>query len=89
VLKYYADLSEAQIAASMGISRGAGQKPHRPVARSGTAGGAGDGDREKAQGGRERPGARGMTAQERDYEAILSRVLHTTTDQLEPVGDVL
>jgi hypothetical protein len=30
-----------------------------------------------------------MTAQERDYEAILSRVLHTTTDQLEPVGDGL
>jgi hypothetical protein len=30
-----------------------------------------------------------MTGQERDYEAILSRVLHTTTDQLEPVGDGL
>jgi len=30
-----------------------------------------------------------MTRQERDYEAILSRVLHTTTDQLEPVGDGL
>lgn len=30
-----------------------------------------------------------MTGQERDYEAILSRVLHTTTDQFEPVGDGL
>jgi hypothetical protein len=30
-----------------------------------------------------------MTGQERDYEAALSRVLHTTTDQLEPVGDGL
>jgi len=30
-----------------------------------------------------------MTGQERDYEAVLSRVLHTTTDQLEPVGDGL
>jgi len=30
-----------------------------------------------------------MTGQERDYEAILSRVLHTTTDPLEPVGDGL
>jgi hypothetical protein len=30
-----------------------------------------------------------MTGQERDYEAILSRVLHTTTDELEPVGDGL
>ena len=30
-----------------------------------------------------------MTGQERDYEAILSRVLHTTADQLEPVGDGL
>ena len=30
-----------------------------------------------------------MTGQERDYEAILSRVLHTTTDQVEPVGDGL
>ena len=30
-----------------------------------------------------------MTGQERDYEADLSRVLHTTTDQLEPVGDGL
>jgi hypothetical protein len=30
-----------------------------------------------------------MTGQERDYEAILSRVLHTTTDRLEPVGDGL
>jgi hypothetical protein len=30
-----------------------------------------------------------MTGQERDYEAILRHVLHTTTDQLEPVGDGL
>jgi len=30
-----------------------------------------------------------MTGQERDYEATLSRVLHTTADQLEPVGDGL
>ena len=30
-----------------------------------------------------------MTGQERDYEAILSRVLRTTTDQFEPVGDGL
>ena len=30
-----------------------------------------------------------MTGQERDYEAVLSHVLHTTTDQLEPVGDGL
>ncbi|HEY2307087.1 MAG TPA: hypothetical protein VGI05_14510 [Streptosporangiaceae bacterium] len=30
-----------------------------------------------------------MTGQERDYEAVLSRVLHTTTDQFEPVGDGL
>jgi hypothetical protein len=30
-----------------------------------------------------------MTGQERDYEALLSHVLHTTTDQLEPVGDGL
>ena len=30
-----------------------------------------------------------MTGQERDYEAILRRVLHTTTDQFEPVGDGL
>jgi hypothetical protein len=30
-----------------------------------------------------------MTGQERNYEAILSRVLHTTTDPLEPVGDGL
>ena len=30
-----------------------------------------------------------MTGQERDYEAILSHVLHTTTDQVEPVGDGL
>ena len=30
-----------------------------------------------------------MTGQERDYEAVLSRVLHTTVDQLEPVGDGL
>jgi hypothetical protein len=30
-----------------------------------------------------------MTGQERDYEAILSRVLHTTTDRIEPVGDGL
>jgi hypothetical protein len=30
-----------------------------------------------------------MTGQERDYEAILSRVLHTTTDEFEPVGDGL
>jgi hypothetical protein len=30
-----------------------------------------------------------MTGQERDYEAVLSRVLRTTTDQLEPVGDGL
>jgi hypothetical protein len=30
-----------------------------------------------------------MKGQERDYEAVLSRVLHTTTDQLEPVGDGL
>jgi hypothetical protein len=30
-----------------------------------------------------------MTGQERDYEADLSRVLHTTTDQFEPVGDGL
>jgi hypothetical protein len=30
-----------------------------------------------------------MTGQERDYEAILSRVLHTTTDELKPVGDGL
>jgi hypothetical protein len=30
-----------------------------------------------------------MTAQERDYEAVLSRVLHSATDQVEPVGDGL
>jgi len=30
-----------------------------------------------------------MTAQERDYEDILSRVLQTATDQIEPVGDGL
>ena len=30
-----------------------------------------------------------MTGQERDYEAELSRVLHTTMDQFEPVGDGL
>ena len=30
-----------------------------------------------------------MTGQERDYEAVLSRVLRTTTDQFEPVGDGL
>lgn len=30
-----------------------------------------------------------MTAQERDYEEILSRVLRTATDQVEPVGDGL
>ena len=30
-----------------------------------------------------------MTPQERDYEAFLSRVLHSTADQVEPVGDGL
>jgi len=30
-----------------------------------------------------------MTGQQRDFEEILSRVLHTTTDQVEPVGDGL
>jgi hypothetical protein len=30
-----------------------------------------------------------MTGQERDYEELLSRVLHSTTDQIEPVGDGL
>ncbi len=30
-----------------------------------------------------------MTGQERDFEEILSRVLHTTTDPIEPVGDGL
>jgi hypothetical protein len=30
-----------------------------------------------------------MTGQERDFEEILSRVLHSATDQIEPVGDGL
>ena len=30
-----------------------------------------------------------MTAQERDYEEILGRALHSATDQIEPVGDGL
>jgi hypothetical protein len=30
-----------------------------------------------------------MTAQERDFEEILGRVLHSATDQIEPVGDGL
>lgn len=30
-----------------------------------------------------------MTGQQRDFEEVLSRVLHTTTDQVEPVGDGL
>jgi hypothetical protein len=30
-----------------------------------------------------------MTTQERDYGEVLSRVLHSTTDQIEPVGDGL
>ena len=28
-----------------------------------------------------------MTGQERDYDEVLSRVLHSTTDHIEPVGD--
>lgn len=30
-----------------------------------------------------------MTGQERDYDEVLSRVLHSTTDHIEPVGDGL
>jgi hypothetical protein len=30
-----------------------------------------------------------MTGQERDYDEVLSRVLHSTADQVEPVGDGL
>jgi hypothetical protein len=30
-----------------------------------------------------------MTGQERDFEELLSRVLHSTTDQIEPLGDGL
>ena len=30
-----------------------------------------------------------MTRQERDYNEVLSRVLHSTTDHIEPVGDGL
>jgi hypothetical protein len=30
-----------------------------------------------------------MTGQERDYDEVLSRVLHSTTDRIEPVGDGL
>jgi len=30
-----------------------------------------------------------MTGQERDYDDVLSRVLHSTTDHIEPVGDGL
>ena len=30
-----------------------------------------------------------MTGQERDHGEVLSRVLHSTTDQVEPVGDGL
>src|SRR5690242_3401152 len=43
----------------------------------------------KFRGARKRPGARGMTGQERDYDEVLSRVLHSTTDHIEPVGDGL
>ena len=49
VLRYYADLSEAQIATAMGISRGRSQKPHGPGHR-GLAGRAGDGDMRRAGG---------------------------------------
>src|SRR5689334_24781321 len=43
----------------------------------------------KFRGARKRPGARGMTGQERDYDEVLSRVLHSATDHIEPVGDGL
>lgn len=43
----------------------------------------------KGQEGRQRPGARGMTPPDRDYDDTLSRVLHSTLDPVEPAGDGL
>jgi hypothetical protein len=39
----------------------------------------------RARAARERPGAKGVTGRERDYDEVLSRVLPSTTDRIEPV----
>lgn len=43
VLRYYADLSEAQIAAAMGISKGGSRFPYRAPRRGQLGGGSGGG----------------------------------------------
>ena len=73
VLRYYADLSEAQIANAMGISRGA-VKSHTARGMSAL---------------RTRAGAGVMTDPEAEYGERLRRALHAAADGVVPSGDGL
>ena len=81
VLRYYADLSEAEIAATMGISRGA-VKSH--TARGMTRPPRGPGAGVMARSGRD-----GTPPPGHDFGDFLRQALHAAADQVEPRPDGL
>ena len=81
VLRYYADLSEAEIAASMGISRGA-VKSHTVPRHDRPPRGPG-------AGVMTRPGHDGTPPPGHDFGEFLRHALHAAADQVEPRPDGL
>ena len=96
VLRYYGDLSEAQIAATMGISQGA-VKSHTARAMSALRACWSETydsydktkTNDKSLGGNGRPGAESMTHPSLEYEDRLRRALRAAADSVEPSADGL
>ena len=88
VLRYYADLSEAEIATAMGISRGA-VKSIRPAAWPPCARHWSTNDAARRPWAGERPGTGTRTRNPLSFAEFVRLALHAAADQVEPRADGL